>query len=128
MADLADMIMQVYALESALLRARKLAAARAAAAVTAAAMTGLLADESMALAEKCGAACAGGLRRGRHAADATGDSAAAGAIHSRGRRSSEPSLWRAQCVAMESVSALVGMSNFGRNIPNCAQSTRNMEN
>ncbi len=31
MADLADMISQVYALESALLRARKLAAARAAA-------------------------------------------------------------------------------------------------
>jgi butyryl-CoA dehydrogenase len=70
MADLADMIMQVYALESALLRARKLAAAErnaaggSAAAQFAAAMTGLLADESMALAEQATrrvlAACAEG--------------------------------------------------------------------
>jgi alkylation response protein AidB-like acyl-CoA dehydrogenase len=52
MADLADMISQVYALESALLRARKLAAAGRATAEVAAAMTGLLADESMALAEQ----------------------------------------------------------------------------
>ena len=44
MADLADIIAQVYALESALLRARKLAG-KAAAAV-AAEMTGLLAEES----------------------------------------------------------------------------------
>jgi alkylation response protein AidB-like acyl-CoA dehydrogenase len=50
MADLADMIMQVYALDSALVRARKLEG-RASAPV-AAAMTGLLADESMALAER----------------------------------------------------------------------------
>ena len=52
MADLADIIMQVYALESALLRARKLAEARHGAAEAAAAMTGLLADESMGLAEQ----------------------------------------------------------------------------
>jgi len=52
MADLADMIAQVYALESALLRARKLAAARKAPAAVAAAMTGLLAEETMALAEQ----------------------------------------------------------------------------
>jgi butyryl-CoA dehydrogenase len=50
-ADLADMISQVYALESALLRALKLAAAGRNSAEPAAAMTGLLADESMALAE-----------------------------------------------------------------------------
>ncbi|HUV70175.1 MAG TPA: acyl-CoA dehydrogenase family protein [Terracidiphilus sp.] len=52
MADLADMITQVYALESALVRARKLAAARKSTAETAAAMTGLLADETMGLAEQ----------------------------------------------------------------------------
>ncbi len=50
MADLADIITQVYALESALVRARKLAG-RASAEV-AAAMTGLLADETLALAEQ----------------------------------------------------------------------------
>jgi butyryl-CoA dehydrogenase len=71
MADLADIIMQVYALESALLRARKLAGRNApagstpaAAAEASAAMTGLLADESMALAEQASrrvlAACAEG--------------------------------------------------------------------
>jgi butyryl-CoA dehydrogenase len=52
MADLADIIMQVYALESALLRARKLAGANAGSAEAAAAMTGLLADETIALAEQ----------------------------------------------------------------------------
>jgi butyryl-CoA dehydrogenase len=52
MADLADMISQVYALESALLRARKLAAGGRNTAEAAAAMTGLLADETMALAEQ----------------------------------------------------------------------------
>jgi butyryl-CoA dehydrogenase len=51
-ADLADMISHVYALESALLRARKLAAAGRSSAEAAAAMTGLLADETMALAEQ----------------------------------------------------------------------------
>jgi butyryl-CoA dehydrogenase len=51
-ADLADMISHVYALESALLRARKLAAAGRNSAEAAAAMTGLLADEAMALAEQ----------------------------------------------------------------------------
>jgi butyryl-CoA dehydrogenase len=50
MADLADMIAQVYALESALLRARKLAGRSSAEA--AAAMTGLLAEETMGLAEQ----------------------------------------------------------------------------
>jgi butyryl-CoA dehydrogenase len=52
MADLADIIMQVYGLESALLRARKLAEAKRNTAEAAAAMTGLLADESIALAEQ----------------------------------------------------------------------------
>jgi alkylation response protein AidB-like acyl-CoA dehydrogenase len=52
MADLADMIAQVYALESVLLRARKLATAGKASAEVAAAMTGLLAEETMALAEQ----------------------------------------------------------------------------
>ncbi|MGA2889264.1 MAG: acyl-CoA dehydrogenase family protein [Terracidiphilus sp.] len=53
MADLAAIIMQVYALESALLRARKLAtASKGPAAQVAANMTGLLADESMALVEQ----------------------------------------------------------------------------
>jgi butyryl-CoA dehydrogenase len=51
-ADLADMISQVYALESALLRARKLASAQRNSAEPAAAMTRLLADETMALAEQ----------------------------------------------------------------------------
>jgi butyryl-CoA dehydrogenase len=50
MADLADIITQVYALESALLRARKMAGHGSAEA--AAAMTGLLADESMGVAEQ----------------------------------------------------------------------------
>jgi len=49
MADLADMIAQVYALESALLRARKMASRPAGA--VAAQMTGLLAEETMTLAE-----------------------------------------------------------------------------
>ncbi len=48
MADLADMIAQVYALESALLRARKLAAGGRGQARVAAEMTGLLAEEAMA--------------------------------------------------------------------------------
>ena len=53
MADLADIIMQVYAFDSALVRARKLAASdKAASAQVAAAMVGLLADESLALAEQ----------------------------------------------------------------------------
>lgn len=52
MADLADIIMQVFALESALLRAQKLAGTKHNAAAAAAAMTGLLADETMALAEQ----------------------------------------------------------------------------
>ena len=69
MADLADIIMQVYALESALLRARKMArpgmsAGELALAHAAANMTGLLADETMALAEQSArrvlAACAEG--------------------------------------------------------------------
>jgi butyryl-CoA dehydrogenase len=52
MADLADILMHVYGLESALLRARKLAEAGKNTAEAAAAMTGLLADETMALAEQ----------------------------------------------------------------------------
>ena len=62
MAKLADMIAQVYALESALLRARKLVGKLSAEA--AAAMTGLLAEETMGLAEQAArrvlAACAEG--------------------------------------------------------------------
>ena len=50
MADLADMIAQVFALESALLRAAKLSGKGAA--EVAAAMTGLLAEETMSLAEQ----------------------------------------------------------------------------
>jgi butyryl-CoA dehydrogenase len=52
MADLADIIAQIYALESGLLRARKLASTGAASAKVAAAMTGLLAEETMAMAEQ----------------------------------------------------------------------------
>ena len=52
MAELADMISQVYALESALVRAQKMARAGRSSAEVAAAMTGLLADETMALAEQ----------------------------------------------------------------------------
>jgi alkylation response protein AidB-like acyl-CoA dehydrogenase len=52
MADLADIITQVFALESSLLRSRKLAGSRKSSAETAAAMCRLLADESMALAEQ----------------------------------------------------------------------------
>ena len=50
MADLADIIVQVFALESALLRARKMVSHTAAA--VSAAMTGLLADEAMAVTEQ----------------------------------------------------------------------------
>jgi butyryl-CoA dehydrogenase len=70
MAELADMIAQVYALESALLRARKLLdtgtspAAGKSSAEAALAMTGLLAEETMTLAEQGArrvvAACAEG--------------------------------------------------------------------
>ena len=52
MADLADMISQVYALESALVRAQKMARAGRSSAEDAEAMTGLLAEETMALAEQ----------------------------------------------------------------------------
>lgn len=52
MADLADMISQIYALESALLRARKLAAANRNSAPVAAAMTGLIAEETIAIGEQ----------------------------------------------------------------------------
>ena len=64
MVDLADIVIEVYALESALLRARKMAANRRLGAPIAAAMTGLLADSGMALAEQAArrvvAACAEG--------------------------------------------------------------------
>jgi butyryl-CoA dehydrogenase len=52
MASLADIIMQAFALESALLRSRKLTAAGRSTGAVSAAMTSLLADESMALAEQ----------------------------------------------------------------------------
>jgi butyryl-CoA dehydrogenase len=64
MADLADMISQVFALESALLRAQKLTAAGRGTAALAAGLTSLLADEAMSTAELCGrrvlAACGEG--------------------------------------------------------------------
>jgi butyryl-CoA dehydrogenase len=64
MADLADTISQVYALDSALVRARKLAAAGKPSSEVAAAMVGLLADETITLAEQAArrvlAACADG--------------------------------------------------------------------
>ena len=65
MAALADMIAQVFALESALLRAQKLASSGRNSAQAAAAMTGLIADETMDLAE--------GLARRILAACAEGD-------------------------------------------------------
>jgi alkylation response protein AidB-like acyl-CoA dehydrogenase len=51
MAGLADMIAQIYALESAILRARKMADAGRKPASIAAAMTGLLAEETIGMAE-----------------------------------------------------------------------------
>jgi alkylation response protein AidB-like acyl-CoA dehydrogenase len=64
MADLADMISHVYALESALLRARKLTAAGRSPAEVAIAMTGLLADDAIGFVEQAArrvlAACAEG--------------------------------------------------------------------
>jgi alkylation response protein AidB-like acyl-CoA dehydrogenase len=64
MADLADIISQVYALDSALIRARKLAGSGNGSAQVAAAMTGLLADETLGFAEQAArrilAACAEG--------------------------------------------------------------------
>jgi len=64
MADLADMISQVFALESALLRAQKIAESKRSTAAVAAAMTGLLAEETMGIAERAArrvlAACAEG--------------------------------------------------------------------
>ena len=64
MADIADIIAQVYALDSALLRARKLAASSKTSSAVAAAMTGLLAEEALATAEQGArrivAACAEG--------------------------------------------------------------------
>ncbi|HVN93531.1 MAG TPA: acyl-CoA dehydrogenase family protein [Terracidiphilus sp.] len=50
MADLADMIIQIYALESSLLRAQRMAQSRSGAAESAAAITGLLAEDAIALA------------------------------------------------------------------------------
>jgi butyryl-CoA dehydrogenase len=64
MADLADIISQVYALDSALMRARKLAGSGKGSAEVAATMTGMLADETLGLAEQAArrilAACAEG--------------------------------------------------------------------
>ena len=64
MADLADMISGVFALESALLRAKKMASAKGRAADVAANMTGLLAEETIGAAEQGArrvlAACAEG--------------------------------------------------------------------
>ena len=64
MADLADLICHVYALESAVLRAQKMSQAGRGAAEAAAAMTGLLAEETMGQAEQAArrvlAACGDG--------------------------------------------------------------------
>jgi alkylation response protein AidB-like acyl-CoA dehydrogenase len=51
MADLADMIAQVFALDSALVRARKICAVGKAGAKVAAQMTGLIAEEALAVAD-----------------------------------------------------------------------------
>ena len=51
MADLADMVAEVYALESALLRSKKMEGTQAASTAATAAMTGLLAEQGMAVAE-----------------------------------------------------------------------------
>jgi alkylation response protein AidB-like acyl-CoA dehydrogenase len=63
-ADLADMICQIFALESALLRAQKLARVGRSSAATAAAMTALLAEDAMAQTEQASrrvvAACSEG--------------------------------------------------------------------
>ena len=59
MADLADIIAQVYALEASLLRARKLAGAGRGTADVAAAMTGLVADESTCWPRARKATCCG---------------------------------------------------------------------
>jgi butyryl-CoA dehydrogenase len=53
MADLADIITQVFALDSALLRARKLAASGKSTSSLAGAMTGMLAEEAITTAEQC---------------------------------------------------------------------------
>ena len=90
MADLADIVSQVYALESALIRARKLAAAGKSSASVAATMTGLLADETMALAEQAGRRILAACSRGRRVAHAAGDSAPSGPVHSRQYRCIEP--------------------------------------
>jgi len=52
MADLADMISQIFALESSLVRAQKLAGVGRSTAQLAAATTGIIAEETMALAEQ----------------------------------------------------------------------------
>ena len=80
MADLADLISHVYALESALLRARKLAAAGRNSAEAAIAMTGLLADETMGLAELAARRVLAACGEGDALPDAVSHSAAAGAI------------------------------------------------
>jgi butyryl-CoA dehydrogenase len=64
MADLADLISHVYALESALLRARKLIRAGRSPAAAAAAMTGLLADEAMGFAEQAARRVLAGCGKG----------------------------------------------------------------
>jgi alkylation response protein AidB-like acyl-CoA dehydrogenase len=64
MADLADMVAEVYALESALLRSNKMAGTQAAGTASMAAMTGLLAEQGIEIAEAAArrviAACAEG--------------------------------------------------------------------
>ena len=84
MADLADMISQVFALESALLRAQKIARAGRSSAEVAAAMTGLLAcgENRMALAEQAARRVLAACGEGDALDNAVGDSAAAGAIDS----------------------------------------------
>jgi alkylation response protein AidB-like acyl-CoA dehydrogenase len=64
MADLADMVIEVYAFESALLRARKLASAGRSTAQAAAAMTALLSHSGMALAEQAARRVVGACAEG----------------------------------------------------------------
>ena len=53
-------------------------------------MTGLLAEETMALAEQAARRVLAACAEGDHAADATGDSAAAGPVHAGGFCRTEP--------------------------------------
>ncbi len=81
MADLADIITQVFALESALLRARKLAAAGKSTAALATIHDQPAGRGEHGAGRADSAARTGCLQRGRYVADTTGDPAAVGALY-----------------------------------------------